>query len=177
MLRSLSSHALPHRLFPSEHIRHSYSLAPLGVSRTGGLSRRPIFLGGAATENLLSEMSSFVSSATVRQASVPGPFGWSHDYVPMHPTGSEAPAEKWLSAEPAAPKKARDPVTPRRTPIKRVRAVKPPHSSPPGRSLPPSRVVPEPPQSRKRKRSLDTQLASLPKKPRQHDRSPPRAYG
>ena len=181
ILRSLTSHASPQRLFPSEHVRRSYSLSPLGISRTGGLARRPILLGGAVTEKLWAEMSAFSSSAAVRTKTVPGPFGWAHDYVPTHQPGRETQARKWLVSEPILGngvqkiKRRQVLAVQKRTPTKCPRAMKPPISRPPGVTIP-KRVKVEPPHTRKRKRSPSPNQQPTPKAPRRHGRSPPKLW-
>ena len=74
-------------LFPGTLLTLCYSLQALGVPRSGGLSQRPVFLGGPGTERLLRELSATSTAPqlrTPRATGDPGHAGWASSYFYTH---------------------------------------------------------------------------------------------
>ena len=98
ILRVLVPHTAPQRLFPGERIKCCNSLAALGISRTAGISRRPLFLGGVEIDRLILSLSASASSASASSSSSSGPFSWAHQFIPDHqPAGRAAKAAVYMA--------------------------------------------------------------------------------
>ena len=99
ILRTLTVLLSPLPVHGGHCIRLSYSLAPLGVPRSAGLSRRPILAGGAETERLLHQLEALSTRKTGRQpVGAPGNQrwnGWGQGFVPQHLPARVASMSDW----------------------------------------------------------------------------------
>ena len=88
MLHHLGHHLSPHLVHGGELIQRGFSLSPLGVPRSAGLSRRPIFAGGAETERLLHQLETLSTRRLGRHPTAakghPRWSCWGQSFVPQH---------------------------------------------------------------------------------------------
>ena len=100
MLTSLTAYASPQILHGGERKTRVYSLARLGVHCAAGLSRRPILLIGAETEQVVEQ----ISRSSLQGAPIaPGanPKGWWQHFIPSYPPDRVDRLPEWELPFPA----------------------------------------------------------------------------
>ena len=90
LVRITREAAAPVPVHPGEHQDCIYSLAPLGVPRSAGITRWPVLLGGEATEQLQQQLASVCSQRLAAGSSTgeagphnPAHSGWAHGIPPV----------------------------------------------------------------------------------------------
>ena len=100
--------AAPRVLFGGVKKQRVYSLAPVGVQKSSGLSRRPILLCGAETEIVLEQL---LRSSYAGVVAAPGQTvalkGWWQSLIPTYPTDRADRSAEWEALALQKPRKAR----------------------------------------------------------------------
>jgi hypothetical protein len=139
LLRLVRGAAAPAPVHPGEHEERVYSLAPLGVPRSSGLTRRPVLAGGQRTEHILRQLETvcpqrIAKPAARAQVTSPAHTGWAQRFIPQHPPDRVMQWERWggevRSRGDLAKRRAE---AKQRMKAKRTQRENAPHSPPPQR--------------------------------------------
>ena len=99
--------------FGGHKTKFAHSLSTLGIREAPGITRRPIFLGGAETERLVRGMANHFSSVPHGERT-----DWMRRFAPAHLAGRETAAQRWISLasqathRPQPPRKQSRPMLP-----------------------------------------------------------------
>ena len=108
LLDLASAQATPAPLYGGVKKKRVYSLAPVGVHRSAGLSRRPILLCGAETENILDQLlrsscQGVPSAASGQPQTIKG---WWQSFTPTYPPDRVDRTAEWEALARSRPRAA-----------------------------------------------------------------------